>query len=538
MNKKILPFLASLTLAFFLGACGDDSSSSSGLGIECLDNEDCLDEEESSSSEEVSSSSVKVKSSSSSAKGKSSASKDKSSSSVEEDESSSSKVKSSSSAKKDESSASKDKSSSSAKKDESSASKDKSSSSAKKDESSSSNGKSSSSVASSSSKQKSSSSVASSSSKPASSSSVVSSSSVPESSSSVQVKITYLSDTPNAADLEVSGDTLFAVFQRSVPGKTVEFPEPGLLAMFKLSDGTLLDTITLVTKNPQAIKMVNGSLYVATQGTYNSAWGTDADENRGIEKIDLKNKKSSLWVSGSALGGGAYMMEVNAKAGKIYAVVNKGLDAEGYTSMPVVEVDIASKSVKSVGAIRDGSGSLYYDTDKKLLYIGDRGFMNWDTYDVGDMALFSYDGTKLVALTDEYSYFQPYSIAVAGGELFVYISDYLNGALYWFEDGDYSDERLQFSADAHIRSINGKIYVLDRSGSGSISQVNPSSKTVAWQKAINAENPYDIVAINSSEAWVAMYNTAEIRKISLSNGSTISSIDTKEMSAKKVEPVE
>ena len=538
MNKKILPFLASLTLAFFLGACGDDSSSSSGLGIECLDNEDCLDEEESSSSEEVSSSSVKVKSSSSSAKGKSSASKDKSSSSVEEDESSSSKVKSSSSTKKDESSASKDKSSSSAKKDESSASKDKSSSSAKKDESSSSNGKSSSSVASSSSKQKSSSSVASNSSKPASSSSVVSSSSVPESSSSVQVKITYLSDTPNATDLEVSGDTLFAVFQRSIPGKTVEFPEPGLLAMFKLNDGTLLDTITLVTKNPQAIKMVNGSLYVATHGTYNSAWGTDADENRGIEKIDLKNKKSSLWVSGSALGGGAYMMEVNAKAGKIYAVVNKGLDAEGYTSMPVVEVDIASKSVKSVGAIRDGSGSLYYDTDKKLLYIGDRGFMNWDTYDVGDMALFSYDGTKLVALTDEYSFFQPYSIAVAGGELFVYVSDYVSGALYWFEDGDYSDERLQFSSDVRIRSINGKIYVLDRVESGSISQVNPSSKTVAWQKAINAENPYDIVAINSSEAWVAMYNTAEIRKISLSNGSTISSIDTKEMSAKKVEPVE
>ena len=243
MNKKILPFLVSLSLALFLSACGDDSSSSSGLGIECLDNEDCLDEE-SSSSEEESSSSVKIKSSSSSVKGKSSASKDKSSSSVDEDESSSSK---------DKSSASKDKSSSSAKKDESSSSanKDKSSSSAKKDDSSSSKDKSSSSVVSSSSKGKSSSSVASSSSKPKSSSSESSSSSEPESSSSVQMKITYLANTPFAADLEVSGDTLFAVFQRyevGADGYSAIFNDPGLLAMYKLSDGTLLDTIPLLTK--------------------------------------------------------------------------------------------------------------------------------------------------------------------------------------------------------------------------------------------------------------------------------------------------
>ena len=292
MNKKILPFLVSLSLALFLSACGDDSSSSSGLGIECLDNEDCLDEE-SSSSEEESSSSVKIKSSSSSVKGKSSASKDKSSSSVDEDESSSSK---------DKSSASKDKSSSSAKKDESSSSanKDKSSSSAKKDDSCSS-------VASSSSKGKSSSSVASSSSKPKSSSSESSSSSEPESSSSVQMKITYLANTPFAADLEVSGDTLFAVFQRyevGADGYSAIFNDPGLLAMYKLSDGTLLDTIPLLTKNPQAVKVVKGNVYVGTQGEYNAAWGIDADENRGIEKVDLKKKKSELWVSGTLLGGG------------------------------------------------------------------------------------------------------------------------------------------------------------------------------------------------------------------------------------------
>ena len=46
-----------------------------------------------------------------------------------------------------------------------------------------------------------------------------------------------------------------------------------------------------------------------------------------------------------------------------------------------------------------------------------------------------------------------------------------------------------------------------------------------------------MVDIDGSSAWVAMYNTAEIRKISLTDGSTISSIDTKEFSAKKVEEV-
>ena len=194
MNKKLLSLLASVSFALFMSACGDDSSSSAS--IECLDNENCLDEDLSSSSEDDGSSS--------SAK----SSKDKSSSSVKKDgkSSSSEKATSSSSAKKDE------KSSSSAK--------DEKSSSSEKVESSSSEAP------------------------------VSSSSAEPESSSSVELKVTYLSETPNAADLEVSGDTLFAVFQRYVPVVGgADFKEPSLLALYKLSDGTLLDTITLAMKN-------------------------------------------------------------------------------------------------------------------------------------------------------------------------------------------------------------------------------------------------------------------------------------------------
>ena len=283
-----------MSLAFFMSACGDDNSS--GASIDCLDNEECLDDDLSSSDDGESSSSVKAKSSSSEKKDSSSSAKS----------SSSEKAMSSSSAK-------------------SSSSEAKSSSSEKA--------------------------------KSSSSEAVSSSSEEPESSSSVEPKVTYLANTPFAADLEVSGDTLFAVFQRyevADDGYSAIFNDPGLLAMYKLSDGTLLDTIPLLTKNPQAVKVVKGNVYVGTQGEYNAVWGIDADENRGIEKIDLKNKKSELWVSGTLLGGGVYMMDVDPVSGKAVVAVYKA-----YQNVPAAEVDLNDKSVRRIDGVVDASGGVY-----------------------------------------------------------------------------------------------------------------------------------------------------------------------------------
>jgi hypothetical protein len=508
MNKKILTLLASVSLAFFMSACGDDNSSS--VGVDCLDNENCLEEPGSSDSDDAeSSSSVKGKSSSSS-KAKSSSSEKASSSSSKKDDKSSSSGK-------------EDKSSSSQKDDKSSSSEAKSSSSEKKDDSSSSVTPQSSS----------------------SSASVSSSSEEPESSSSsVELKITYLAETPYAADLEVSGDTLFAVFQRyevAADGYTSIFNDPGLLAMFKLSDGTLLDTIPLLTKNPMAVTVVKGNVYVGTQGEYNPVtWGIDADDNRGIEKVDLKNKKSELWVSGAQLGGGVYMMDVDKVSGTAYVAVYRA-----YQDVPAVEVDLASKSVKTIDGIVDASGSIFYDSKANLAYIGDRGSIDYTTYEMTPMVAYAYNGKKLTALYDDEMGYQPAGIVAAGGEVFVYISDFANaGKLYWIEEDEdegtvISDDNIAFSTDTKIVGVNGGLYVLDRKGKGSISKVNTTTKTVAWQEAFEDRvNPYDIVAIDNNTAWVALYDVAEIRKISLTNGSTISSIDTKELSAKKVEVVE
>ena len=226
-------------------------------------------------------------------------------------------------------------------------------------------------------------------------------------------------------------------------------------------------------------------------------------------------------------------MEVNAAENKAYVAVFRA-----YGDVFVVEVDLANKSVNSVGKVVDASGGLFYDADKNLLYIGDRGVTDYVTKEVSDMFVRVYDGTTLGAATDEEGAKPPYSIAKAGGEIFVYVSDYTSGALYWIEDDDFSYDRVQFSADAVIRNVNGKLIVLDRGDKGSIAEVNASAKTVAWQAALNKDNPYDIVAIDNNTAWVAMYDVGEIRKISLTDGSTISSIDTKELSAKKVEIVE
>ena len=355
--------------------------------------------------------------------------------------------------------------------------------------------------------------------------------------------MTYLANTPFAADLEVSGDTLFAVFQRyevADDGYSAIFNDPGLLAMYKLSDGTLLDTIPLLTKNPQAVKVVKGNVYVGTQGEYNAAWGIDADENRGIEKIDLKKKKSELWVSGTLLGGGVYMMDVDPVSGKAVVAVYKA-----YQNVPAAEVDLNDKSVRRIDGVVDASGGVYYDRKGELFYIGDRGSIDFDTYEMTPMVAYSYNGLKLTALYDDEMGYQPAGMAVINHEVFVYISDFSNaGKLYWIEyDEDegnvLSTANIPFSTDTKIVEVNGGLYALDRKGKGSISKVNTSAKTVAWQQAFEDRvNPYDIVAIDGSNAWVAMYDVAEIRKISLTDGSTISSIDTKEFSAKKIEAAE
>lgn len=484
MNRKILTLLTAASFALFFGACGDDNSASSnGPEISCLDTDDCLDEDLSSADDEPSSSSSKKGDAKSSSSVKDSKDENKSSSSVKKDND---EGKSSSSETKD------DKSSDS------------------KSESSNSKGDSSSSET-----QESSSSEAS------------------ESSSSEEVKpVEYANTTPNLADLEVSGDTLFAVFQRQ--NSDYSITHNGLLAMYKLSDGTLLDTIQLATKNPSAVKVAGGNVYVATAGAYGAGYSLPADNNRGIEKVDLSKKTSSLFIAGTKLGGGVNDFVVDAKNSKGYTLI---YNAYGVTPK-IVEINLSAGSViKTIGEseLKDPEGSLEFDATKGILYIGER-FLDWDTFEMHNN-VYAYDGTTLEYISDLdpelEEYRQPYSIKAINGVPYVFVSDYNTGALY-VDYADSESEGTDFYQDSRLAAVNGELFLMERGDAATIAKINTADGSATWQSIASGKNPYDMVAASASTAWVAYYGSPVLELISTSNGSSVKLIDTKEFCAVKV----
>ncbi|MCQ2107335.1 MAG: hypothetical protein MJZ05_01060 [Fibrobacter sp.] len=487
MNRKILSLLTVASFALFMSACGgDDKKNGVGPEVTCEDTENCLDEDDDAAS------SSSVKSSSSSKKD------NKSSSSVKED-----KDKSSSSAKEDKD---EDKSSSSEAKDDdkSSDSKDESSSSAEE-------------TADSSSSSEEAVDSSSSSEEPA------------ESSSSEEVKpVEYANTTPNLADLEVSGDTLFAVFQRQ--NSDYSITHNGLLAMYKLSDGTLLDTIQLATQNPSAVKVAGGNVYVATAGAYDAFYNLPADNKRGIEKVDLKKKTSSLFISATRLGGGVQDFVVDKKNNKGYATVYYG-----YGSVAVAEIDLATGTIMTLPDFADASGSLEFDESTSTLYVGDR-FMDWETGDM-HIGVFAYKNGTLTAVSDaepDEEIRMPYSIKAINGVPYVFVSDYYTGALY-VDYADSESDGTDFNQDSKLAAVNGELFLMERGDAATIAKINTADGSATWQSIASGKNPYDMVAASATTAWVAYYGTPTLELISTSNGSSVKLIDTKEFCAVKVD---
>lgn len=200
--------------------------------------------------------------------------------------------------------------------------------------------------------------------------------------------------TPNLVDFEVSGDTLFALFQRS---ENYAYPVPGLLALYKLSNGDLLDTIKLAKKNPMAMGFAKGKLYIASQGEYNADGGTDADDKRGIEVVDFGKKKTSMVVDGKKLGGGVYAFAVDPE-GVAFAAIYKG-----FGNVPLAKVDLSEKSVKKISDIADAEGSLYFDDVDGVLYVGDRGAKG---------GLFKYDEGKVTKIDAPKDMLPVYNITI------------------------------------------------------------------------------------------------------------------------------
>lgn len=183
-------------------------------------------------------------------------------------------------------------------------------------------------------------------------------------------KFAYEGETsPFVTDIELDDGNLYVLMQRYTQDENyvVTYPK-GLLAIYDASKGDLVDTIQLKSKNPSSIAVVDGQVFVATHGEYNDAFGTDADDKRGIEKVNVSKKKSELLVSGEKLGGGVVSMVVDDDIA--YVSINKGYD-ENYAAVQALKkVNLSSKKVEDVDGFTDLSGSMAISDGK--LYVGDR----------------------------------------------------------------------------------------------------------------------------------------------------------------------
>lgn len=177
---------------------------------------------------------------------------------------------------------------------------------------------------------------------------------------------------PYVADIELDDGNLYVLMQRysmDAATWTTTYPK-GLLAIYDASSGKLQDTIQLETQNPMNLLLADGELYVATHGEY-TANGTDADDKRGIEKVDLDKKKSELYIAGEDMNGGISFATV--EDGDVYAVIDQGYDPVTYAAITELKkINLSSKNVKKVKDVADASGSLAVKNG--VLYIGDRTF--------------------------------------------------------------------------------------------------------------------------------------------------------------------
>jgi DNA-binding beta-propeller fold protein YncE len=197
---------------------------------------------------------------------------------------------------------------------------------------------------------------------------------------------------PYVADIELAKGVLYALFVRYSADAEYNFTYPrGLVAIYDAETGKLQDTVQLVTNNPTAMSLYKGNLYVASLGEYDDK----ADDNRGVEKVDLKAKKSELIISGEKLGAGIYGFVAEEETA--YAAIYNG-----WGSTPVVKIDLEKKTFEKVECIADAQKTMAVKNG--VLYVGDH------TY--GEEKVYFYKDGKLTALEQPKGAQAPYSIAL------------------------------------------------------------------------------------------------------------------------------
>lgn len=181
-----------------------------------------------------------------------------------------------------------------------------------------------------------------------------------------------------AIDLEIKNDTLFVLLQRYAFDSemfSTYYPNTGLLALYDKNSGEFLDTLSLLSKNPTAMKISNDKLYIASLGPYNDSYGTDADSLRGIEIFDAKNSKSHFIISGKELGGGIYAFVTSETEPIAFASIY-----HSFGDVPLMQINLKEKTAQEIEDVQDAEGGLAFDNVSETLYIGDRTYGNEKVY--------------------------------------------------------------------------------------------------------------------------------------------------------------
>lgn len=113
-----------------------------------------------------------------------------------------------------------------------------------------------------------------------------------------------------------------------------------------------------------------------------------------------------------------------------------------------------------------------------------------------------------------------------------FTSDYTTGALRWLEGDTLSAASLEFNSDSKLVVHGQTLYVLERSGADNLVILDASqlpSKDGIHQVALaDASNPMDLVVVNDSLAWIALYGKDYILAIDPKTGKAKDSVDLSE----------
>ena len=122
-----------------------------------------------------------------------------------------------------------------------------------------------------------------------------------------------------------------------------------------------------------------------------------------------------------------------------------------------------------------------------------------------------------------------YTEYVTLNDAFVTTTDYQTGhfATINLEDQSVKIYELNLSSDAVTKTINHKIYVVNRYGQDNITVFSPNdfSKPIIQFSTGNGTNPHDIVLVNNDKAYVTLFEKGYLLVVNPNTGAELKRID-------------